>query len=61
MARAVLRQADRRSDALGAWIRRLRARKPTNVVNVALANKLARVMWVVLYHRSSFRAEAMTV
>lgn len=59
-ARAVLRHAHRRNDALGDWIRRLHARKPTNVANVALANKLVRVMWVVLYHRSEFRAEAMT-
>lgn len=59
-ARAVLRHAHRRSDALGDWIRRLQARKPTNVATVALANKLTRVMWVALYHRSDFRAEAMT-
>lgn len=59
-ARAVLRHAHRRNDALGEWIRRLHARKPKNVATVALANKLARVMWVVLYHRSTFRAEAMT-
>ena len=59
-ARAVLRQAHRRTDALGEWIRRLQARKPKNVANVALANKIARVIWVVLYHRCTFRAQAMT-
>lgn len=58
-ARAVRQHAHRRTDALGEWIRRLQARKPTNVANVALANKLARVMLVVLYHRTHFRAEAM--
>jgi len=41
-------------------MQRLQARKPTNVATVALANKLARVMWVALYPRSDFRAEAMT-
>jgi len=59
-ARAVLRHADRRDDALGTWIRRLRARKPTNVASVALANKLARAMWVILHHRTDFRADALT-
>ena len=59
-ARAVLRHAHRRSDALGDWMQRLQARKPTNVATVALANKLTRVMWVALYHRSDFRADAMT-
>lgn len=59
-ARAVAQYADRREDALGHWLRRLQARKPKNVVTVALANKLARAMWVVLRHRADFRAEALT-
>lgn len=59
-ARAVLRYASRRTDRLGEWIRRLQARKPANVVTVALANKLARVMWVVLRYQVPFNAQAVT-
>ena len=59
-ARAVLRHAHRRTDALGEWVQRIHARKPTNVATVALANKLARVMWVVLRYKDDFRPEAMT-
>lgn len=59
-ARAVLRYAPRRNDRLGDWIRRLQARKPANVVTVALANKLTRVMWVVLRYQTPFNAAATT-
>ncbi|MCG5531721.1 IS110 family transposase [Halorhodospira halochloris] len=58
-ARSVLTKAHRRDDALGEWVRRLQARKPKNVVVVALANKLARVIGVILRQRSEFRAEMM--
>ncbi|HDY7980999.1 TPA: IS110 family transposase, partial [Vibrio vulnificus] len=40
----------------GDWLVNLRATKPFNVVLVALANKLARIAWAVLYHRQAFRA-----
>lgn len=47
-ARAVVRHAAGKTDPLSRWIQRLQAKHPTNVVVVALANKLTRIAWVVL-------------
>jgi len=46
---------------LGGWLRALLARVHKNVVVVSLANKLARVAWVVLRRREEFSAVAATV
>jgi transposase len=46
-ARAVLR-VKRDTGGFGQWVRRLAARAPRNKVIVAIANKLARIAWVVL-------------
>lgn len=46
-ARAVLRHAKRRDDALSQWANALSSRKHANVVTVALANKTARVAWAL--------------
>jgi transposase len=54
-ARAVLRGGDKRSDRLGPWLRELKARRPSNVTAVALANKLARIAWAVLVHGEDYR------
>jgi transposase len=47
-ARAVIRWADQRDDALGRWVKQLQARRGHNKTVVALANKLARIAWVVI-------------
>ena len=47
-ARAVVRHAAGKADPLSRWIRAVQARRGTNVATVALANKLARIAWVVL-------------
>ncbi|RKE39100.1 transposase [Paraburkholderia sp. BL23I1N1] len=47
-ARAVMLQIERRTDRLGAWVRDLLARRHSNVVACALANKLARIAWAIL-------------
>ena len=47
-ARAVVRWAHRRDDALGRWVMQLKARRGTNKTVVALANKLARIAWAVV-------------
>jgi transposase len=44
-ARAVINQAK-----VAPWIEQLRARRPANVVAVALANKLARTAWALVAH-----------
>ncbi len=55
-ARAVMQHAERRTDALGAWIRQLLQRRHSNVVACALANKLARIAWAVLTKQSCYAA-----
>jgi transposase len=47
-ARSVLRTADRRTDALGVWIRKLKTTRGTNKAAVALAHKNARIVWALL-------------
>jgi transposase len=47
-ARCVLRHADRKTDRLSRWVVEIRKRRGTNIAAVALANKLARIAWVVL-------------
>jgi transposase len=53
MARAVLSHA---KDA-GAWIEEMRRRRPANVVIVALANKMARMIWAVLAHDRPYQRD----
>lgn len=47
-ARAVLRYSDRKEDRHSRWATALKARRPSNVVVVALANKMARIAYAVL-------------
>lgn len=54
---SLLRVAGKRKGALRDWIVTLRARKGARVVTVALANKLARIIWAMLANGESFRGE----
>jgi transposase len=47
-ARACVLHLDRTKDRLGAWINALQQRMHLNKVVIALANKLARIAWVIL-------------
>ena len=53
-ARAVLRQVEGRDDALSQWLNTLTARQHVNVVTVALANKTARVAWVIVHNDTAY-------
>lgn len=53
-ARAVLRHAAARDDALSQWRNALATRKHINVALVALANKTARVAWAVTRHDTAY-------
>lgn len=57
-ARADLRWSRRRKHERSAWQESLLARRPTNVVLVAMANKTARVAWALLSRGETFRAKA---
>ncbi|SMG61070.1 IS110 family transposase [Paraburkholderia susongensis] len=42
-----------------AWVTQLKERKPINVVAVALANKMARLIWAVLAHEQPYDRDHM--
>ena len=47
-ARSCVLHLDRTRDRLGAWIAQLQKRMHANKVAVAVANKIARIAWVIL-------------
>jgi len=57
-ARSVLlsHSRHRRDGPLHRWLAELLKRRPSNVVVVALANKMARTIWALLAHRRTFDA-----
>ena len=54
-ARSVLRWRRAKPGTGPGWTDRLLARRPTNVVLVAMANKTARVAWALLRYERSYR------
>ena len=56
-ARAALPSLAKADTALGTWLRGLQARCHPNTVVVALANKLARIAWVLMRRETLFSAQ----
>jgi transposase len=59
-ANSVLLQAARHGAPAGSWLARMLARKPPMLVRVALANKMARIVWALLARDEVYRAPAAT-
>lgn len=57
-AHGVLRHCALKTDPLSCWINRIRKEKGENVAAVALANKLARIVWAVLARDQEYRPAA---
>jgi transposase len=55
-ARAAVLRLKREQSLIGAWMNGLEARAPCNVLIVAMANKLARIVWAVLSSGEPYRA-----
>ena len=55
-ARAVLFRVKYDTGGLGQWVHQLEARAARNKVIVAMANKLARIAWAVLFSGEHYRA-----
>ncbi len=55
-ARSVVRYADNKDDRLSRWVVRIKTEKGFNIATVALANKLARIAWAMLYRGTDYRA-----
>ncbi|VVE84487.1 IS110 family RNA-guided transposase [Pandoraea sputorum] len=45
----------------GPWIEQMKKRRPTNVIVVALANKMARTIWAVLAHDRQYQKDYVSV
>ena len=54
-ATAVIRHNRDKATPMANWIRKLMEKKPFRLVSVALANKLARIAWVVLTRKEAYR------
>jgi transposase len=54
----MVRQASRFGAPAGSWLERMLARKPRMLVSVALANKMARMVWTLLTKKQDYRAPA---
>jgi transposase len=58
-ARAVLRMVKDKTDGRSQWLRKLASRRHPNVAAVALANKNARIAWVILRRDEAYRVDAV--
>ncbi len=45
----------------GPWVTQMKQRRPLNVVIVAMANKLARIIWAILAHQLPYRKDYESV
>lgn len=52
---SVLRNADNNNDRLSSWARKVTERRGKHKAVVAIANKLARIIWSVLYHQQEYQ------
>jgi transposase len=53
---AVVQQASKRGAPKGSWLEKMLARKPRMLVTVALANKMARIVWAELVRHENYRS-----
>jgi transposase len=58
-ASAVVQQASRHGAPKGSWLAQMLARKPKMLVTVALANKMARIIWALLVKGGTYRTPAV--
>jgi len=52
----VVRYAEGSDDRLSQWARQVRERRGKHKAVVAVANKMARIIWSMLYHRTAYQA-----
>ena len=55
-ARSVVRRSDGKSDSRSLWLNELKERRNKNIAAVALANKNARIIWMLLARGEDYRA-----
>ena len=57
-AMTVVRHAIRRGETADPWLARMLARKPRMLVAVALANRMARIVWALETRKETYRLPA---
>jgi len=60
-ARSVVQQRHKQAPGLSSWLAQLLARTHQNVAVVALANKMVRIAWAVLYKNERYRAPVLAM
>jgi len=60
-ARSVVQQRHKQAPGLSSWLAQLLARTHQNVAVVALANKMVRIAWAVLYKNERYHAPVLAV
>jgi transposase len=53
-ARSYMQRLEHQTGQLACWVRAMLVRRHSNVVACALANKLARIVWAIAAHHTSF-------
>ena len=48
------------NSAVGAWLRKILERRPVRLATVALANKMARIVWAVMTRKEVYRPKGAT-
>ena len=54
-ARSVVARVDNKTDSLSRWVQRIKATRGYNKAAVALANKLIRILWVIVARGERYR------
>ena len=53
---SVIRHIDKSNDRISCWARKLIERRGKHKAAIAVANKMARIIWSMLYHQTEYRA-----
>jgi len=53
---SVLRWAEKSNDRLSKWALKIASRRGKHKAAIAVANKLARIIWSILFHKTEYRA-----
>ena len=60
-ATSMVRRAPGWNSAAGAWVREILGRRPTRLVTVALANKMARIAWALMTRGEIYHSKGRVV
>lgn len=56
---SIIRHLDKSTDRLSSWAKKVIERRGKHKAAIAIANKLARIIWAMLYHQTDYRVTAV--